>query len=780
MGTRKIPFVNGEFYHVYNRGVDKRVVFSDDFDMQRFFQSIEEFNVVEPIGSIYENSFIKNKGEVSNVNKLTWTSDVQVSWEPGTQVCRYLALFVFGMFFLSTSSAFAATLHKPPNNLGLVGYYPMNEGTGTIAGDFSGNGNTGTLVSSPTWVTGKLGQALSFNGSNTVSIPNSSSLSPTASITLSAWVSPVGSGIFKTIIGKGADKTYEIDTGGGTNSVRFVLMNSVPHAFVNFTVSNILPLNQWTLVTATYDGSVAHLYANGVLVGSQSVVDTIAATTYPVTIASGDNFFNSTIDDVRIYSRALSSAEIAYLYQSGFAKLNSSHNTQVTNGIVGLWSFDGPDMSGTTAYDRSGQGNTGTLSGTTLPTPTIGKLGQGLSFDGVSGYVNVSGAILPSNNLFSISLWFKTTSNGVLFSEQNNSIGSIPSSYDPILYIETTGKLHGGIYTGSVAPLESIAAVNDGKWHSVVMVVNKPNSSQSLYVDGTFVGTGSGNPEGPFWYVYMGTGYTNYWPNTNNTWFYFNGSIDDVRVYNRALTQADITQLYNMGGSKINSSQNNIPGSTLSSGLVGLWSFNGPDMSGTTAYDRSGNANNGTLTNGPTPTIGKVGQALSFDGSSGYVNLPNSMIQPYTTVSASGWFKTSGDGVILGYQNTALSGAPSAYVPILYVGLDGKLRGEFWMGAVASITTVGSVNDNTWHHVVLVGNVNTQSMYLDGVLVGTLLGGINHLSMINNQIGVGYGGGGWLGTSGGWFYFNGSIDEVRLYNRALSPNEVKQLYLLGR
>ena len=54
---------------MYNRGVDKRVVFSDDFDMQRFFQSIEEFNVVEPIGSIYENSFVKNNGEAKHLSK---------------------------------------------------------------------------------------------------------------------------------------------------------------------------------------------------------------------------------------------------------------------------------------------------------------------------------------------------------------------------------------------------------------------------------------------------------------------------------------------------------------------------------------------------------------------------------------------------------------------------------------------------------------------------------------------------------------------------------------
>ena len=63
MTTRITPFVEGEHYHVYNRGVDKRNIFSDQDDVERFLQSMEEFNAVEPIGSIYENSFIKNDND---------------------------------------------------------------------------------------------------------------------------------------------------------------------------------------------------------------------------------------------------------------------------------------------------------------------------------------------------------------------------------------------------------------------------------------------------------------------------------------------------------------------------------------------------------------------------------------------------------------------------------------------------------------------------------------------------------------------------------------------
>ena len=63
---RSIPFAVGEYYHIYNRGVDKRIVFTDEYDIQRFYESLEEFNVLEPIGSLYENSFVKKLGSLTS------------------------------------------------------------------------------------------------------------------------------------------------------------------------------------------------------------------------------------------------------------------------------------------------------------------------------------------------------------------------------------------------------------------------------------------------------------------------------------------------------------------------------------------------------------------------------------------------------------------------------------------------------------------------------------------------------------------------------------------
>lgn len=70
--ARDIKFVEGEMYHVFNRGVDKRNIFDDKYDIERFLKSMEQFNSLVPIGSIYENRFNKNNKEKlgNGVSKL--------------------------------------------------------------------------------------------------------------------------------------------------------------------------------------------------------------------------------------------------------------------------------------------------------------------------------------------------------------------------------------------------------------------------------------------------------------------------------------------------------------------------------------------------------------------------------------------------------------------------------------------------------------------------------------------------------------------------------------
>lgn len=168
--------------------------------------------------------------------------------------------------------------------------------------------------------------------------------------------------------------------------------------------------------------------------------------------------------------------------------------------------------------------------------------------------------------------------------------------------------------------------------------------------------------------------------------------------------------------------------------------------------------------------------ALRFDGLNDVVQLPNSLIHSRVILTLEARFRTTSNGVIFGYQNAQYPSGPSNWVPSLYVGSDGKLRGAFWSSAGANpITTTVSVNDGMWHHVALVGSVNTQSLYLDGLLVNPspLSASISHVSMTGNQIGVGYNGSPWPSApTFGWNPFNGDIDEVRIWNKALSGTEI--------
>src|SRR6185295_17509576 len=156
---------------------------------------------------------------------------------------------------------------------------------------------------------------------------------------------------------------------------------------------------------------------------------------------------------------------------------------------------------------------------------------------------------------------------------------------------------------------------------------------------------------------------------------------------------------------------------------------------GGVAVDSSCNGRNGTLVNGPTWSTGIKNGALSFDGVNDKVTLPANLIRDYTTLTISLWFKSSTNGIILGMQN----GPGNNMVPVFYLGNDGKLRGAFWAGTSQVAGSANIVTDGQWHHAALTGAVNTQSLYLDGNLVNTLVGqiAIDHLDMTINQLGAG-------------------------------------------
>jgi PKD repeat protein len=204
----------------------------------------------------------------------------------------------------------------------LVAAYNFDQGSGAVLTDVSGNGNNGTIYNA-SWVSaGKYGGALSFTGNTNsfVSIANSPSLKLTAGMTLEAWVDPTslnspGGGwlgvITKEHVNSSNDIAYSLyaadGTGAGPGS--HILISGRDYGAQG---SSVVPLNQWSFLAATYDGSTLRMYINGNLVGRRAIRGSITSTSNPLTLG-GDwdgEMFTGLIDNVRIYNGALSQSAI--------------------------------------------------------------------------------------------------------------------------------------------------------------------------------------------------------------------------------------------------------------------------------------------------------------------------------------------------------------------------------------------------------------------------------------------------------------------------------------
>jgi len=213
-----------------------------------------------------------------------------------------------GNFSAYSNVPSVTTLSASPT-LGLVAAYSFNEGAGTKVADASGNNNIGT-VSGATWTTqGRFGSALKFSGTgNLVQITSSPSLVLTAAMTLEAWVNPsTVSNAWRDVIYKGNDNYYLMaSSDNGSKPAGRAGLNKLYG-------SGALTANVWTHLAATYDGATLRLYVNGVQVSSSVVSGGITASGNPLQIG-GDSiygqYFQGTIDEVRVYNRALSQTEI--------------------------------------------------------------------------------------------------------------------------------------------------------------------------------------------------------------------------------------------------------------------------------------------------------------------------------------------------------------------------------------------------------------------------------------------------------------------------------------
>lgn len=187
-----------------------------------------------------------------------------------------------------------------------------------------------------------------------------------------------------------------------------------------------------------------------------------------------------------------------------------------------------------------------------IPTPTADRFGNAnhaYQFNGTSQYMSTSSSFTSPSN-FTISCWFKTTSTegGKLISFGSNQTGS-STSHDRHLYMLPDGKIYFGVYPGAVRTINTTASFNDGNWHQVTAILSS-TGGMSLYVDGVLRASNNTFTSAQSYVGYWRVGYDRMdntwtgWPSTARTDAYFSGAIDDVLIYNRALTATEVTTLY--------------------------------------------------------------------------------------------------------------------------------------------------------------------------------------------------------------------------------------------
>ncbi|NCU38227.1 LamG domain-containing protein [Candidatus Saccharibacteria bacterium] len=206
---------------------------------------------------------------------------------------------------------------------GLVAYWPFNEGVGSVVADYSQNGLDGQAQGTPTWGTGKIDGAITLDAAQQQYIPTDDFDVSGSAITVEAWVYPTIAATSGKIVSKHNDTTntqalLALSSGNATFSV------TAGGSYYTATGGTV-PTNAWTHLIGVYDGSYVRLYTNGTLTDSVVASGTLATNSLPWTIGRTagatytGSFFTGSIDEVKVFNRALATDEVAIAYTAGNA-----------------------------------------------------------------------------------------------------------------------------------------------------------------------------------------------------------------------------------------------------------------------------------------------------------------------------------------------------------------------------------------------------------------------------------------------------------------------------
>lgn len=395
---------------------------------------------------------------------------------------------------------------------------PLNEGSGTTVTDLSGYGNHGT-INGAAWSEGRFGVGLGFSGTNSVFVPEALSLKMGAAMTVAAWVKIAAiPANYVAIIQKDGNsvRNYGLfitgaDQPASQGTVLFSLTSGTPGDWRSAVSTASIVDGAWHHVMGTYDGQYMRIYIDGFEQGAVAVDVIPADTDGGVFIGNG---LSGSVDDVRVYGRVLDTIEIA----------------EISNKRIQLH-LD--ELSGAAVLDSSGNGINGSIMGVDR---AAGRYRNGLSFNGVSGQLTVPhNALLNLGTSMTISLWVKS---GVVPTKWVRILGKSETSCanrNYGIWIEpTTGNILFQIEATNWLHLLSDIAVTDDLWHQVVATYD--GIAARIFIDGQLhaeqayaespvlsagpLTIGGGCGESPL-----------------------NGSIDEVRIYNRAFSIDEIAVL---------------------------------------------------------------------------------------------------------------------------------------------------------------------------------------------------------------------------------------------
>ncbi len=671
---------------------------------------------------------------------------------------------------------------------GPIGWWKLDDNTGTTANDSSGNDNSATLTNTPTWSSGKFGQSVSFAGSDqhiTRADDSDFDFIDDADMTYSTWFKHSAASAQEIIISKFNEAGYKMimESDGDITCALDYDSTWTPTDSITSTAATYDDGNWHYLSCVKLGATSLSLYIDGTLIGSDSSLTATNTLTNSDPIYFGidadgtSNDFTGSLDDIKIYNYARNTEQVVEDMNGGHPAGGSPVGSPIIH-----WNFD--ENTGTVANNSGNTpSTTGTLSTTGMweTTSTNCKLSGCLNLNFSGGSVSALDTLFTDAlTQMTISMWLRPASlaiNGNIVSKTNfgsqNSflVRTDATNSDEIrVYIASTLSDTANYFLTSNLDLANstyahIAIIYDGTLAAANRVkVYKNGNPVSGSITGTIPASLTSNSTSNFKVGDRDGG-------GNNA---LQGRYDEFKFYNFALSDSERLVDMNVGsaasfGGQLGSQNFEALGPTTRA----LWLKMDENTGSSTTSDYSGNERNMTMTNMNNNNWlpGKFGSALNFDGSTQYINRTSAVISSFNNVSFTAWVKPDNTNTGTIYMQ-GVTGAAFPYFAINYESGAIILRSANDAGTTldASAASTGTLTANQWNFIMVSKTSGTVVTYnINGVISTTSITNTGTFTTTSSTVGA-------LHRNTDTQYFDGTIDEVQAFTKGLSTIEVQYLY----